>query len=58
MRTGTHGTTSLTLEDAEAILREVPLMKRITPNVDGSLQVVFGERNWRTHYRGVGPDYL
>ena len=58
VRTGTHGTTRLTLEDAEAILREVPLMKRITPNVDGSLQVVFGERNWRTRYRGVGPDYL
>jgi putative ABC transport system permease protein len=58
VRTGTHGTTSLTLEDADAILREVPLMKRVTPNVDGSLQVVFGERNWRTHYRGVGPDYL
>src|SRR5438105_4097765 len=58
VRTGTHGTTSLTLEDAEAILRDVPLMKRLTPNVDGSLQVVFRERNWRTHYRGVGPDYL
>ena len=58
VRTGTHGTTSLTLEDAAANLREVPLMKRVTPNVDGSLQVVFGERNWRTHYRGVGPDYL
>jgi putative ABC transport system permease protein len=58
VRTGTHGTASLTLEDAEAILREVPLMKRLTPNVDGRLQVVFGERNWRTHYRGVGPDYL
>ncbi|HYV65809.1 MAG TPA: ABC transporter permease [Myxococcales bacterium] len=58
VRTGTHGTTSLTVDDAEAILREVPLMKRITPNVDGSLQVVFGERNWRTRYRGVGPDYL
>jgi putative ABC transport system permease protein len=35
VRTGTHGTTSLTLEDADAILREVPLMKRLTPNVDG-----------------------
>src|SRR6266853_6202936 len=58
VRTGTHGTTSLTLEDAEAILRDVPLMKRVTPNVDGSLQVVFRQRNWRTHYRGVGPDYL
>src|SRR5438270_6334974 len=58
VRTGSHGTTSLTLEDAEAILREVPLIKRLTPNVDGSLQVVSRERNWRTHYRGVGPDYL
>src|SRR5437763_10977204 len=33
VRTGTHGTKSLTLEDAEAILRDVPLMKRVTPNV-------------------------
>jgi putative ABC transport system permease protein len=58
VRTGAHGTTSLTLEDADAILRDVPLMKRATPNVDGTLQVVFRERNWRTHYRGVGPEYL
>src|SRR3954464_7743277 len=58
VRTGSHGTTSLTLDDAEAIAREVPLLKTITPNVDGSLQVVHGDRNWRTHYRGVGPEYL
>ena len=58
VRTGSHGTTRLTLEDAEAILRDVPLMKRVTPNVDGNVQVVFGNRNWRTHYRGVGPEYV
>src|SRR2546428_12399242 len=58
VRTGTHGTTSLTLDDAQAILRDVALMRRVTPNVDGSLQVVFRERNWRTHYRGVGAEYL
>jgi putative ABC transport system permease protein len=58
VRTGSHGTTSLTLEDAAAIGREVPLLKTITPNVDGSIQVVHGDRNWRTHYRGVGPEYL
>ena len=58
VRTGTHGTTRLTLEDADAILRDVALMKRVTPNVDGTAQVIFGDRNWRTHYRGVGPDYL
>jgi putative ABC transport system permease protein len=58
VRTGTHGTTSLTLDDAEAILREVPLIKTLTPNVDGMVQVVSGDRNWRTRYRGVGPQYL
>jgi putative ABC transport system permease protein len=58
VRTGTHGTTSLTLADAEAIEREVPLLKRVSPQVDGSVQVVHGPRNWRTHYRGVSPDYL
>jgi putative ABC transport system permease protein len=58
VRTGSHGTTRLTLDDARAIQRDVPLMKRVTPNVDGSVQVVFGDRNWRTHYRGVGPEYL
>src|SRR5207237_3298709 len=58
VRTGSHGTTSLTLEDAEAIARDVPLLKTITPNVDGTIQVVRGDRNWRTRYRGVGPEYL
>lgn len=58
VRTGSHGTTSLTLGDAEAIEREVPLLKRVTPNVDGSIQVIYGNRNWRTNYRGVSPDFL
>jgi putative ABC transport system permease protein len=58
VRTGSHGTTSLTLADAEAIAREVPLLKLVTPNVDGSAQVVYGNHNWRTHWRGVSPDYL
>src|SRR5882762_8440332 len=58
VRTGSHGTTSLTLEDADAIARDVRLIKTVTPNVDGSVQVIHGDRNWRTHYRGVGPEYL
>jgi len=58
VRTGSHGTTSLTLEDAEAIRRDMPLIKRVSPNVDGSIQVIFGDRNWRTHYRGVDPEYF
>jgi putative ABC transport system permease protein len=56
--TGSHGTTTLTLDDALAIAQEVKLIKRMTPNVDASAQVVYRERNWRTHWRGVAPDYV
>jgi putative ABC transport system permease protein len=53
VRTGSHGTTRLTLGDAEAIARQ-PLIKRVTPNVDGHAHVVWGNRNWQTHWRGIG----
>lgn len=58
VRSGTHGMTSLTMEDAGAILHDVPFIKSISPNVDGSVLVVWGDRNWTTHYRGVTPDFL
>ncbi len=58
VRTGSHGVQTLTMDDAEAILREVPLIRRVSPQVDGSLLAINGERNWTTRYRGVTPDYL
>jgi putative ABC transport system permease protein len=58
VRTGSHGTTSLMLDDEEAILREVPLIKRCSPQVDGSLQIIHGNQNWFTRWRGETPDYL
>ncbi|HEX7602991.1 MAG TPA: ABC transporter permease [Polyangiaceae bacterium] len=58
VRSGTHGTQSLTLEDAEAIQREIPLIKSVSPQVDGTAQVLHGDRNWSTRYRGVSPEYL
>ncbi|HEX7479452.1 MAG TPA: ABC transporter permease [Polyangiales bacterium] len=58
VRTGTHGTTSLTLEDADAIAAEVPLIRRISPQVDGSVQAISGTRNWNTRFRGETPEYL
>lgn len=58
VRTGTHGATSLTLDDEEAIVREVPLIKRCSPQIDGTIQVVHGNRNWTTRFRGETPDYL
>src|SRR5262249_1166547 len=50
VRTGTHGTTSLTLEDAEAIAREIPLIQRMSPQVDGNVRVVSRSGNWMTRY--------
>ena len=58
VRTGTHGTNSLTLADALAIRDQVPLIKSVSPNVDGSAQIVYGNQNWFTHFRGVSPQYL
>jgi putative ABC transport system permease protein len=58
VRTGTHGTTSLTPEDAEAIRHEMPLIKSVAENVDGNVQVIHGNRNWNTRYRGISPEYL
>jgi putative ABC transport system permease protein len=58
VRTGTHGMTSLTMEDAEAILHEVPFIKSVSPQVDGSVLIASGKFNWTTHYRGVTPEFL
>jgi putative ABC transport system permease protein len=58
LRTGTHGTTSLLLEDEEAIVREVPLIKSCSPQVDGTVQLIHGDQNWFTRWRGETPEYL
>src|ERR1700729_4167379 len=58
LRTGTHGTTSLTIDDAEAIRREVRLIKSIAPQIDGNIQMIRGNRNWNTRFRGESPEYL
>ena len=36
----------------------MPLIKRISPNVDGPVQVVNGNTNWATSFRGVTPEFL
>jgi putative ABC transport system permease protein len=58
LRTGTHGTTTLTPEDAAALRRDVPLLRAVSENVDGTVQVIGGSGNWSTRYRGVSPEYL
>ena len=57
VRTGNHGMTTLTARDADAIRREIPLIKDVSENVDGSFLVIYQDRNWRTRWRGVAPGY-
>lgn len=58
VRIGSRGTKTLTLGDVQAVLEQVPAIKSGTPNVDGHLQVIYGNMNWGTQYRGVGPEYF
>ena len=58
IRTGSHGTTSLLPADADAVRREIPLIKAVAENVDGTAQLAIGNRNWNTHWRGVAFEYL
>jgi putative ABC transport system permease protein len=58
VRTGTRTTPTLVLADARAMLQDVPALKSCSPQADGSVQVIHGNHNWRTTYRGVSPEYL
>lgn len=58
IRTGSHGTKTLTAADGMAMLRQIPLIKAMTPQVDANIQIIYGNQNWYTHYRGVSPEYL
>jgi putative ABC transport system permease protein len=58
IRTGSHGANTLVLADAVAIRQQVPLIKSVSPNVDGSVQVIYANQNWFTRFRGVSPEYF
>ncbi len=58
IRNGARGTRSLVLSDAAAVVEQVPLIRTMSPNVDGRLQVIYEQQNWYTSYRGVSPEYL
>jgi len=49
--------TRFTLDDAKAIGREIPSVRRTAPSVRGRGQVTYGNRNWNTQVEGTTPDY-
>ena len=57
VRTGSHGNHTLTLADLAAI-GELPQIRIVSPNVDGKVQIAYGNKNWRTGWRGVTPEYF
>src|SRR6266536_5648839 len=58
VRTGTHDTKTLVMADAIAIKNQISLIRSVSPNVDDPVQVIYGNQNWHTSYRGVSPEYF
>ena len=55
--TGDTGTNTLTVEDLQAIKREVPSVSMVTPNVNARSQLIAGNMNWNTSVTGVSEEY-
>jgi putative ABC transport system permease protein len=55
---GSSATKTLTVADAKAIRQQISLVARLSPGVGAAGQIVYGNQNWYTRMRGVGPDYL
>ena len=58
IRLGSDSVSGLTVEDAEAIKREIPGAIAVSPEVKTKSQIVTGNRNWRTSVYGIAADYF
>jgi putative ABC transport system permease protein len=59
VRSGTGATQSnrLTVEDIEAIRREIPTVAMASPTVNTRAQLIFGNQNWNTQVQGVNEQF-
>jgi len=58
LRFGSGTVPTLTVDDAKAMLSEIPSIKHVAPSVSGVAQVVFGNQNWSTIIAGTTPEVL
>jgi putative ABC transport system permease protein len=58
VRQGYGGVRTLTVDDMNAILQEIPLIKQAAPALSSRQQVVFGNQNWSTTITGTAPNYF
>jgi len=54
---GDTGSQNLTVDDLDAIKREVPSVSMVTPSVNARSQLVAGNMNWNTAVTGVSEQY-
>jgi putative ABC transport system permease protein len=57
-RLGSWAVKTLTIDDMNAILREVPLIREAAPAVVSRVQVVYQNQNWNTGITGTTPNYF
>jgi putative ABC transport system permease protein len=55
---GSGSTQTLTIDDAEALGREIPSIDRWTPIVQTRAQLIAGNSNWNTQVQGGNQDFL
>ncbi len=58
LRMGAGTMTTLTEDDANAILKECPAVAYVSPGARSGGQVIAGNINWMTSVEGTGADYL
>jgi putative ABC transport system permease protein len=58
VRLGSGAASTLTDEDAAAILREIPSVQAAAPNMRGSVQLVAGGMNWGTSLFGIDSGWF
>ena len=58
VRMGAGTQPTLTMADAEAILRECPAVEAVAPTHSGTAQIVFSHMNWSTAILGTTPSML
>src|SRR5467141_1800812 len=57
-RMGSWAVKTLTIDDMNAILREVSLIREAAPAVVSRAQVVYQNQNWNTGITGTTPNYF
>jgi putative ABC transport system permease protein len=58
VHTGWGSAGTLTVDDAEAIQREIPGVTVVSPEVRSTTQIAAGNQNWATQIQGESADYL